>query len=75
MTGLYFGRSSLRSTYEEPKGILTPVAQPDPYNFKIIKEVSGNNTRQGCGSLSLKELEWLKAYKAEHFGDSDYNGN
>ena len=41
--GLYFGHSSLRSSYEEPKGILKPVAQPDPYNFKIIKEVSGND--------------------------------
>lgn len=41
--GLYCGRSSLRNSYEEPKGPLKPVAQPDPYNFKVVKEVSGND--------------------------------
>lgn len=42
--GLYFGRSSLRNSYEELKGPLKPVAQPDPYNFKVIKEVSFNES-------------------------------
>ena len=51
--GIYIGRGSLRSSYPS----LQPIAQPNPYNFRVVKQVKHN------GNL----LAWINYPDATNF--------